>query len=104
MRHALAARDDCMALSLNALAALLISPVSWSHHWVWCIPVLVTLTAAGIRRRARLPLAAAAVALAVFAAAPQFWLPHGRNIELRWAVWRQLLRAARRAHPAAGHL
>ena len=24
-----------LALSLNAFAALLISPVSWSHHWVW---------------------------------------------------------------------
>jgi alpha-1,2-mannosyltransferase len=89
MRHALAAGDDCLALTLNALAALLISPVSWSHHWVWCVPALVTLTALGIRHRARLPLAAAAAALAVFAAAPQFWLPHARNTELRWALWQQ---------------
>ena len=78
-----------MALSLNAFAALLISPVSWSHHWVWCVPALLTLTALGVRHRSRLPLAAAATGLAVFAAAPQLWLPHGRNAELRWAAWQQ---------------
>jgi len=89
MRHAFAARDDCLALTLNALAALLISPVSWSHHWVWCVPALVTLSVLGIRHRSRLPWAAAAAALAVFAASPQFWLPHGRNAELRWAFWQQ---------------
>jgi alpha-1,2-mannosyltransferase len=84
-------RDDRLALplTLNALAALLISPVSWSHHWVWCVPALVTFTALGIRHRSRLPWAAAAAALAVFAASPQFWLPHGRNAELRWAFWQQ---------------
>ncbi len=36
MRHAFAAGQDCLALSLNAFAALLISPMTWSHHWVWC--------------------------------------------------------------------
>jgi alpha-1,2-mannosyltransferase len=35
MRHALAQSGDSWALSLNAFAALLISPISWSHHWVW---------------------------------------------------------------------
>lgn len=26
-----------------ALTALLISPVSWRHHWVWCVPLVVLL-------------------------------------------------------------
>jgi alpha-1,2-mannosyltransferase len=34
MRHAVAAGQDAWALAVNAFAALLISPVSWSHHWV----------------------------------------------------------------------
>jgi len=89
MRHAFAASEDCMALSLNAFAALLISPVSWSHHWVRCAPALLTLTALGVRYRSRLPLAAAATGLPVFAAAPQLWFPHGQNAELRWAAWQQ---------------
>jgi alpha-1,2-mannosyltransferase len=90
MRRALADSGDCLALSLNAFAALLISPVSWSHHWVWCVPALLTLTALGAGHRSRLPLAAARIGLAVFAAAPQFWLPQGRNAELRWAAWQQV--------------
>ncbi|WP_030809518.1 glycosyltransferase 87 family protein [Streptomyces sp. NRRL S-337] len=41
-----------------AATALLISPVSWSHHWVWCVPMLILLgsealdrTGTGARRR-----------------------------------------------------
>ena len=52
MRHALAAGQVCLALSLNAFAALLISPVSWSHHWVWCAPALLTLADLARRHRA----------------------------------------------------
>ena len=87
MRRALAAGQDALALNLNALAALLISPISWSHHWVWCVPLLLTL-AAGRRRGARL---LAAAGLVMFAAGPQQWLPHARNLELRWAPWEQAL-------------
>lgn len=94
MRQALAASEDCLALSLNAFAALLISPVSWSHHWVWCAPALLTLTALGVRYRSRRPLAAACVGLAVFVAAPQFWLLHGQDAVLRWAAWQQAASSA----------
>jgi alpha-1,2-mannosyltransferase len=34
-----------------AITGLLISPISWTHHWVWDIPVLVWLTTAAWRRR-----------------------------------------------------
>jgi alpha-1,2-mannosyltransferase len=26
-----------------ALTGLMVSPISWSHHWVWCVPALVLL-------------------------------------------------------------
>jgi alpha-1,2-mannosyltransferase len=89
MRRALAASQDCLALSLNAFAALLISPISWSHHWVWCAPALLTIATLGRRHRSRLALVAAAAGLAVFAAAPQFLFPHGSQRELHWAAWQQ---------------
>ena len=73
MRRARAASDDAWALSLNAFAALLISPISWSHHWVWAVPALLLLAVRGLRERRRAMLAAALAALAVFAAGPQ-WL------------------------------
>jgi alpha-1,2-mannosyltransferase len=34
-----------------AVTGLLVSPISWTHHWVWDIPLLVWLTMAAWRRR-----------------------------------------------------
>jgi alpha-1,2-mannosyltransferase len=91
MRHALAASQDCLALSLTAFAALLISPVSWSHHWVWCAPALLTLADPGRRHHRRLATAAAAAGLILFTAAPQWWLARLAGPEPRWAPWQQAL-------------
>ncbi|MBC3842260.1 hypothetical protein GXW82_24875 [Streptacidiphilus sp. 4-A2] len=38
-----------------ALTALLVSPISWTHHWVWCVPVLVLLAAEAAAEQARPP-------------------------------------------------
>jgi alpha-1,2-mannosyltransferase len=91
MRRAFAAREDAWALAVNAFAALLISPVSWSHHWVWCVPVILTLAVLGWRQRRRLPLVTAVAGIAVFAAAPQWWFPAGHSQELGWAAWQQVV-------------
>ena len=94
MRRAFAAGQNAWALALNAFAALLISPISWSHHWVWCLPAILTLALLGWRQRARLPLLTAAAGLAVFFAAPQWWFPSGNDTELRWAAWQQAVGSA----------
>jgi alpha-1,2-mannosyltransferase len=49
-----------------AVTGLLVSPVSWTHHWVWAVPLLVWLTAAAWRRRSIASWLAAATAAAVF--------------------------------------
>jgi alpha-1,2-mannosyltransferase len=54
---------------LCALTGLLVSPISWEHHWVWMVPVLVLLADAAVRaeRAHRWLLGIAAAALvAVF--------------------------------------
>ena len=91
MRRALAAAQDCLALSLNAFASLLISPMSWSHHWVWCAPALLTLADLGRRYHRRLAVAAAACGLVIFAAAPQWWLGTFGGQEVSWAAWQQVI-------------
>lgn len=90
MRRAFAASEPAWALSLNALAALLIAPVSWSHHWVWCAPAMLTLAIFGQRRQARLPWVIAGFGLLIFAAFPQWWFPSGEGAEIRWASWQQV--------------
>jgi alpha-1,2-mannosyltransferase len=32
-----------------AITGLLVSPVSWDHHWVWIVPVIVVLACYGLR-------------------------------------------------------
>ena len=32
---------------------LLVSPITWSHHWVWCLPVLMSVAAAKVRAPGR---------------------------------------------------
>ena len=58
-----------------ALTALLVSPISWDHHWVWIAPGLAVIIDAGVRshgvaRAAWYALAGAV--LAVYAAWPDF--------------------------------
>jgi alpha-1,2-mannosyltransferase len=91
MQRAFRAAQDGWALSLNAFAALLISPVSWSHQWVWAVPALLALAGLGWRTRARLPWIAVISGLVVFAAGAEWWFPSGSHRELRWAAWEQIV-------------
>ncbi|WP_082574619.1 MULTISPECIES: glycosyltransferase 87 family protein [unclassified Nocardioides] len=34
---------DAWGLPAAAVTGLLVSPISWSHHWVWCVPILALL-------------------------------------------------------------
>ncbi|MFI1174727.1 glycosyltransferase 87 family protein [Streptomyces melanogenes] len=60
--------ERARAVLCCAATALLVSPVSWSHHWVWCVPGLVLLGAHRVR---------AAVAALVFGSYALWWVPHG---------------------------
>ena len=48
-----ARRSDWLgAFAVAGLTGLLVSPISWSHHWVWALPALVVLMRDGYRRAA----------------------------------------------------
>lgn len=85
-------------LALTACAQLLVSPVSWSHHWVWASPVLICALVKGRRLRlaglGRRYLLGAAAVTAVFLAEPQVWFPHTMRRELGWAWWEQIIGSA----------
>ena len=91
VRRVLAAGSDGAALGLIcvALFGLVVSPVSWSHHWVWAVPTITVLVVLAHRWRS-LPMAVLAVAGAVMMVWPPLQLlPEHREAEAEW--WRQLL-------------
>jgi alpha-1,2-mannosyltransferase len=49
-----------------AVTGLLVSPISWTHHWIWDVPLLVWLTTTAWRRRSWRYALAAAAAVAIF--------------------------------------
>lgn len=58
------------AVCACAVTALLAGPVSWTHHWVWCVPLVLLLWSHGSR-------AAALGTLLVFCSYAPWWVPHG---------------------------
>jgi alpha-1,2-mannosyltransferase len=49
-----------------AVTGLLVSPISWTHQWIWDVPLLVWLTTTAWRRRSWRYALAAAAAVAIF--------------------------------------
>ncbi len=85
--RARAAGDDVSALLAVALAGLLCSPVSWSHHWVWVVPAIVALLATAIRTMRRWAWLSTIAVTAVFVLAPH-WLiwPHDPDPRDPWTA------------------
>ena len=70
---------------------LLVSPITWSHHWVWGLASVVALIAVTLRLKSA-PLAALALVQgALFIMAPHWWFSHGQVNELHWSVVKQLV-------------
>jgi alpha-1,2-mannosyltransferase len=74
--------DRVLGTCLGAVAMLLASPVSWSHHWVWSLPVALLLW---VRHRW-----AAAGWTAVFVLRPILWPPWGGGREFGWSPVQQV--------------
>ena len=112
-RGALGRGDRLGAVLAVALCGLLVSPVSWSHHWIWVVLVPVVVA----RRGAAGPGPAVRVALggllAVAVAAPYWWWSSGpggdalQDLMPLWAVgvlglWCAEALVPRRSGPGAG--
>jgi alpha-1,2-mannosyltransferase len=60
-------------LAVCALTALLISPITWDHMWVWIAPGAAVCVDAAVKRRERWWYALAGAMLVIYAAWPEFW-------------------------------
>ena len=70
--------DRMLGTGLAALAMLIASPVSWSHHWVWAVPLAVAVWPHSRR--------VAVAWVAVFVARPILWPPWGQGREHDWSL------------------
>ena len=88
VRRVLRADQPVLALICVAMFGLVVSPVSWSHHWVWVLPTVLVIAVVAYRGR-NLALAvvdAAGIALMVWTPIPL--MPEHR--ETTASLWRQL--------------
>jgi alpha-1,2-mannosyltransferase len=83
--------DEAFGFSLCALTGLLVSPVSWTHHWTLAVPALLLLGVTALRKRSKIGLTAFGVSLLVgYSYLPTLightHAPHGRVIRLLWTL------------------
>lgn len=91
LARALWLRGDALgSVAVCGTMALLCSPVSWSHHWVWAIPLGLALVS-GTALGRRFPVAVASVWFGLFVLGPIWWAPHGLDRELAWSPVDQVL-------------
>ncbi|WP_316529563.1 glycosyltransferase 87 family protein [Kitasatospora brasiliensis] len=78
-------RADAWGAVCTALTALLVSPISWTHHWVWCVPLIALLV---VEARTRARRALLCLTLAVFLSHAMWIPPHrwGRGVAWYWQL------------------
>lgn len=85
--------DPALALVAVAGFGLLVSPTSWSHHWVWVAPTLVVTVGHALRLRSTGWAVVTGVLLVAFYLAPFQFLPHNGGRELTWSAFQQVVGA-----------
>ncbi|MHC9296885.1 glycosyltransferase family 87 protein [Mycobacterium sp. LTG2003] len=80
--------SSVLALICVAMFGLVVSPVSWSHHWVWTLPTLLVAGILAYRNRNALLAAATAAGVALLVWTPITLMPEHR--ETTASLWRQL--------------
>jgi alpha-1,2-mannosyltransferase len=85
------AGERVTAISVMALAVLYASPVSWSHHWVWIIPLGISLIRAVHREwGSRAALVTGILWYGLFVLRSIWWVPFRDDRELSWTFWQSI--------------
>jgi alpha-1,2-mannosyltransferase len=81
--------QSVLALVCVAMFGLVVSPVSWSHHWVWALPAVLVTAVLTYRYRSVAMGIISAVGIALMVLAPIHLMTEHR--ETSAALWRQLI-------------
>ncbi len=88
-RRVLRAGEPVLALICVAMFGLVVSPVSWSHHWVWALPTVIVCSVVAFRHRNALLGAVTAAGVALMVWTPITLMPE--HHETTASLWRQLV-------------
>lgn len=88
VRRVLKADQPVLALICVAMFGLVVSPVSWSHHWVWALPTLLVTALVAYRKRHAALAVVTAAGFALMVWTPITLMPEHR--ETAASLWRQL--------------
>ncbi|MGB0435857.1 MAG: glycosyltransferase 87 family protein [Mycobacterium sp.] len=88
-RRALRAEQPVLTLICVAMFGLVVSPVSWSHHWVWALPTVLVTAVLAMRLRNIALGAVSITGLALMVWTPIVLLPEHR--ETAASLWRQIV-------------
>jgi alpha-1,2-mannosyltransferase len=77
---------ELAAVCVCAVTGLLVSPVSWDHHWVWIVPLVVTVGYTAWQQRSGVAWFAVAGLLLVFLAYPWVGQP-GDPSAVKGVIW-----------------
>jgi alpha-1,2-mannosyltransferase len=85
------ADERVTAISVMALAVLYASPVSWSHHWVWIIPLGISLIRAVNREwGTKVATVTGVLWYGLFVLRSIWWVPYRDDRELSWTFWQSI--------------
>jgi len=88
--HRLHARGEGLgAMLVTAFCGLLVCPVSWTHHWVWVVPLVAFLVPKALRGAAWARIALASIVV-VGSGWEFFVVPSGAHVELHWSLLQAL--------------
>ncbi|NYI92916.1 alpha-1,2-mannosyltransferase [Amycolatopsis endophytica] len=79
--RALRDNDLAMALGVTGAGVLLISPISWSHHWILALPTAALVLVQGVRNNNKWLIVSGWGAVVILWLAPHYWVP------LEWQNW-----------------
>jgi alpha-1,2-mannosyltransferase len=89
--RALGSSNAVLAMVITSAAGLLLSPTSWSHHWVWIVPALLAMVVESVRTRSTGWIAASGFTMTAFYVGVHNFFPKGGGRELVWSPAEQLL-------------
>jgi alpha-1,2-mannosyltransferase len=76
---------------VTAFCGLLVCPVTWTHHWVWVVPLCVLLGYRAVRRADVAARVLLAVVLLVFSVDFRLLVRTGDRLELHWGLTETLV-------------